>query len=201
MTEDEARDWLASRFDPKRVAHVERFLAMVIEETTAQNLIAPSTIETIWTRHAVDSAQLLALGNDEGVWVDVGTGGGFPGVVIAILRDAPITLVEPRKRRAAFLEHVVTTLGLSHTTVIAAKVEQIAATAEVISARAVASVEKLLQATAHCATPETRWILPRGRLDPEELALLQRQQRGMMFHVEHSITDAGSVIIVAGSKR
>ena len=198
---DEGRDWLATRFGERTAATVERFLAMVIDENERQNLISPASIATIWSRHAVDSAQLIPMAGTDGAWIDVGTGGGFPGIVVAICRAEPMLLVEPRKRRAAFLDHAVTTLGLDHVTVAAQKIEQVTALGAVISARAVASVEKLLQATAHCATPETRWILPRGRIDPGDLDRWRSGQRGMMFHVEHSLTDPDSSILIAERRR
>ncbi len=201
MTEQEACDWIAARYGLDRTAAIDRFLALVADENQRQNLIAPSTVDQLWVRHALDSAQLIALAPAEGRWIDVGTGGGFPGIIVAILRDAPTILVEPRARRATFLEFAIDELGLSNAAVKRAKVEQIDAAAAVISARAVASVEKLLQATTHCATPATRWILPRGRLDPAQLADLRRQQRGKMFHVEHSLTDPESMILVVEYRR
>ena len=201
MTENDARTWMTTKFGAEAVARVETFLTMVVAENEQQNLIAPSTIDTIWMRHAVDSAQLIDLAPSDGVWIDVGTGGGFPGMIVALLRDAPITMVEPRGRRVAFLEHCVEALGLrDQATVVGTKVQHIATPAAIISARAVASVEKLLQASAHCATPGTRWVLPRGRMTQAELAALKRC-RGKMFHVEHSLTDPDSIILVIEERK
>lgn len=201
MTEDEAKRWFADHWPSDRVAKIDQFLTMVAAENDRQNLVAPSTIASLWSRHAVDSAQLIALADAEGDWLDVGTGGGFPGMIVAILRDAPMIMVEPRRRRVEFLEQAVADLDLGNATVKGAKVDQVTAKASVISARAVASVEKLLQATAHCATPSTRWILPRGRLDSEQLTELRQQQRGKMFHVEHSLTDPESSILIVETRR
>jgi len=201
MTEGEAKRWFAEHWPSDRVAKVDQFLTMVAAENDRQNLVAPSTITSLWSRHAVDSAQLIALADDQGDWLDVGTGGGFPGMIVAILRDAPMIMVEPRRRRVEFLEQAVTDLNLGNAIVKGTKVEQVTAKASVISARAVASVEKLLQATAHCATPSTRWILPRGRLDGEQLTELRQQQRGKMFHVEHSLTDPESSILIVETRR
>jgi 16S rRNA (guanine527-N7)-methyltransferase len=198
---DDGREWLVTRFGEQAATSVERFLAMVVEENDRQNLISPASVDSIWTRHAVDSAQLVDLAPAQGTWVDIGTGGGFPGIIVAICRPEPMLLVEPRKRRAEFLAHAVSTLGIDHVTVAAQKIEQVTASAAVISARAVAAVEKLLQASAHCATPETRWILPRGRIDPADLDRWRSGQRGMVFHVEHSLTDPGSSILIAGRRR
>lgn len=197
MTEAEARDWIATRYGAARTGRVAVFLEMVRAENERQNLIAPSTVETMWMRHALDSAQLLDEAPDGATrWLDIGTGGGFPGMVVAILFDGDVTMVEPRRRRADFLRECVDRLGLTHATVHAAKVEQIAGRFDAISARAVASVEKLLQAAAHCATPATRWILPRGRIEPDQLATLQRN-REWVFHVKQSLTQADSSILVA----
>lgn len=196
MTEDEARAEISHRVGEEATARIADFLAMVVVENGVQNLIAPSTIEAIWSRHALDSVQLVKFAhNRAGLWIDVGTGGGFPGMVVALARPEPMLLVEPRRRRADFLRASAETLGLDHVTVRQTKIEAIVnAKAAIISARAVASVENLLHAGHRCATSETRWLLPRGRIDPAELAMLQN--RRTMFHVEHSITDPESAILV-----
>lgn len=194
MTEQEARDWIASRHGPAAEARVGAFLELLIAENQHQNLVAPSTIPMIWARHVVDSAQLARLGRP-GLWVDIGTGGGFPGMIVALLRPEPLLMVEPRARRAAFLAQCVAILGLIHARVVSAKVETVRDTAATISARAVAPVEKLLRMAAGCAKEGTRWLLPRGRLTAADLAFLQRNWRGA-FHVEQSLTDPASSILV-----
>jgi 16S rRNA (guanine527-N7)-methyltransferase len=194
MTEAEARDWIVERHGAPAADRIGAFLDLVRAENTQQNLVAPSTVPHLWMRHALDSAQLLAW-DREGLWLDVGTGGGFPGVVVSILRDTPVLLVEPRRKRAAFLQHCIDLLGLSHVRVSATKVDGLAEPAAVISARAVAPIENLLQIAKGCATKTTRWLLPRGRSAAEDLASLHRNWRGM-FHVEHSLTDPESSILV-----
>jgi 16S rRNA (guanine527-N7)-methyltransferase len=199
MTEDEARTWVLERFGPVATERVAAFVAMVVEEAAHQNLIAPSTIPTIWERHVVDSLQLAALAGPETDamrWLDIGTGGGFPGMVVALVRNGPVDLVEPRRRRADFLQLCVARLGLGEQVrVYPTKVESVTATARIISARAVASLENLLRGAAHCATTETRWLLPRGRLDEAEITALQKPWH-FMFHVEQSVTNPESSIVV-----
>lgn len=200
MTEAEARAWFVERFGEARTARVGAFLDMVCVETEQQNLISPASVASIWSRHGLDSAQLMFHVEQSGDWLDIGTGGGFPGMIVAICGDQPTTMVEPRRKRAAFLEEAASRLGLANTRVVAAKVESVTGTFATISARAVASVEKLLQAAEHCATPETRWILPRGRIEAEELARLRRD-RTRVFHVEHSLTDPQSTILLVDHKQ
>lgn len=194
MTEDEARAWIAARASGSAMAIIERFLAMVTVENDRQNLIAPSTIATIWNRHALDSAQLVALAPEGAAsWLDIGSGGGFPGIIVAAMADTHVTMVEPRRKRAEFLAHAVEQLGLD-AAVHQSKVEGVEQQFDVISARAVASVEKLGMIAGHCAGKATRWLLPRGQMDETTLSLLRRHRR--VFHVEQSLSDPGSAILV-----
>ena len=196
MTEDEARDWVRARVSAEEFDALSQFVAWVVEENDRQNLISPASVPAIWVRHVVDSLQLRELaGGPSGSWLDIGTGGGFPGMVLAITGCAPIMLVEPRKKRAAFLDGCADRLGLSGVTVAACKVEQVDWIADVITARAVASVEKLLLAAAHCATTRTRWLLPRGTVDTAALPSLSARHQ-LVFHVEQSLTQSDSAILV-----
>lgn len=195
MTEDEARRWVAETYGPTALAAVQRFVGDVIAENGRQNLVAPSTIATIWARHVVDSAQLLSLAPAVGSWLDIGTGAGFPGMVVAILRPAPTILVEPRRGRAEFLRASADRLGLSHVTVLQDRVENVSVHASVISARAVAPIEKLLQAAASCGTKATRWLLPRGASGAAELAAVAPRWDGV-FHMKQSLTDPSSRVVV-----
>ena len=195
MTEADARDWIAQRFGTLAMERICRLLKLVLAGNECQNLIAPSTVEEVWVRHAADSAQLTKF-DRAGLWIDIGTGGGFPGLVIASLRlGDPMVLVEPRRRRAEFLQYCVDKLALGHVKVLANKVEKLTERADIVSARAVAPVEKLLHMAAGCAKEGARWLLPRGRFGDADLAALQRHWRGT-FHVEHSITDPDSSILV-----
>lgn len=196
MNEDQARAWIASRFGDPASHQIARFLEYVIAENRTQNLIAPASVADIWVRHAFDSAQLLLLAPDRwSTWLDIGTGGGFPGMIVALLApERQVIMVEPRRKRAEFLARGAQAFGLANATVASTKVEQVTALADVISARAVASVENLLRAAGHCAKAETVWLLPRGR-SGADLADLSPRDRSM-FHVEHSLTDPASTILV-----
>ena len=193
MTEDEARLWIGDRFGAAALDRIADFVGAVLEANTAQNLISPATIPTIWSRHVVDSAQLVPLAPAGWTtWIDIGTGGGFPGMIIALLAPERHTImVEPRAKRGAFLRDYVARAAVT-ATVLVSKVESIGSEADIISARAVAPVEKLLRAAAHCANERTTWLLPRGRSGAQDGALAG----AMMFHVEQSITDPQSAILV-----
>jgi 16S rRNA (guanine527-N7)-methyltransferase len=199
LTEGEAKAWLRDRFGVSREARLARLADLVRAEAHQQNLIAPSTLESIWVRHIVDSAQLLTLtdGDRAGLWLDIGTGAGFPGLVIACLRNAPILLCEPRKRRAEFLATAVDALDIAdHTSVSARKVEGIADHASIISARAVAPLDAMIASAAHLSDRDTLWLLPKGRGAREEVAVACKTWQGS-FHVEQSLTQSDSLIVVA----
>jgi 16S rRNA (guanine527-N7)-methyltransferase len=197
MTEADARAWVCARFGVSRETAVARFCDLVASEAAHQNLIAGSTLDSIWTRHVVDSAQLLDRAPGAGAWLDIGTGAGFPGMVVALLTDRQVTLCEPRKRRADFLARSVDELGIApRVTVIASKVQAVSRTYPVISARAVAGLSNLFAAASHCATRDTLWLLPKGRSAREEVASARKAWHGS-FHVERSVTDPEALIVVA----
>lgn len=200
MTEDEARTWAAQLY-PAAVDRLERFAAIVTSETERQNLISPATIPLIWSRHIVDSAQLLALAPaDARTWLDIGTGAGFPGIVAAILFDGHVTMVEPRAKRALFLRETIATLGLN-ASVIQSRVETAKVDcANIISARAVATVDALFTMTTHLRGSLTTYLLPRGRTGEDEIAKARAGWHGT-FHVEQSITDPASTILIATGVR
>lgn len=200
MTEDEARDWIAERHGASGVMAMAQIIDLVVQENARQNLIAPSTLDSIWVRHIVDSAQLLTHVDpaNDGVWIDIGSGAGFPGLVIAALSTRPIYLVEPRRKRADFLRDAAERLGLTeHVTVIADRIQAVTkVSAAVVSARAVAPISDLFGWSKGCSSKTTRWILPKGRSAREDVASARETWHGV-FHVEHSITDAKSLIVLA----
>jgi 16S rRNA (guanine527-N7)-methyltransferase len=180
---------------------LQRFVALLTEESERQNLIARSTIGSLWSRHILDSAQLLRYAPATAArWVDIGSGAGLPGLVLAILTSQSTTLVEPRRLRADFLQHCVDDLQLSHCQVHCGKVERETGSFDVITARAVAPADRLFSLTRHLAHAGTRWILPKGQSGAKELAEVQRAWQGR-FQSEPSITEGDAVILVAEGVR
>jgi len=201
VTEDEARAWLMAQFDVPRETWdlLERYVAILLSAMDEQNLIAESTRPHIWARHIVDSAQLLLLVRDagEGEWVDLGSGAGLPGIVVACLSDRPVLMIETRRKRIDFLNNVIAQLGLRHARVFGGRVESAASMrAAVISARAYAPLPKLFASAQHLSDKNSLWVLPKGRNAQNELEAARPAWQGM-FHVEPSVTDAESAIIVA----
>ncbi|WP_235303104.1 16S rRNA (guanine(527)-N(7))-methyltransferase RsmG [Sphingopyxis sp. MWB1] len=204
--EESARRWvyLLCGGDDARWKKLEDYVALVASENERQNLVAASTLPHIWVRHIADSAQLLLLDaantderqNRRGLWLDLGSGPGLPGLVVAILSDRPVALVESRKRRCDFLREAAQKLDLTHVEVVEDRLERVANRAvATISARAFAPLPKLITLSTRFSTDSTRWLLPKGRNAMKELALLPKAWQ-RMFHVEQSRTDADSYILV-----
>lgn len=202
--EAEARAYVAGLTDAEGLARIEAFAALVLEENQRQNLIAKPTEAHIWQRHIADSAQLIENVSREtfgpnagGAWLDLGSGPGFPGLVIAALHpNMPVVLVESRSRRAEFLTRCIAALDLPKCRVEAQRLERVAPfSARAISARAFAPLPKLLTLSAPFSTSATRYVLPKGRSAAQELEALKPAIRAM-FHVKHSLTDPEAGIIV-----
>jgi 16S rRNA (guanine527-N7)-methyltransferase len=199
VTEDEAQAWLrdVGGISRETFERLDAFRRMVIDETGRQNLISAGTIDQFWARHIVDSAQLLTLAPDKGVWLDLGTGAGFPGMVVAIMRASPVIFVESRRKRSDFLSESVKALGLSNVRVQGSRLETMETVpVSVVSARAFTALPRLFELAHRFSTEKTYWVLPKGRSATEELESARTTWQGA-FHVKQSITDAEAAIIVA----
>ncbi|MDZ4308475.1 16S rRNA (guanine(527)-N(7))-methyltransferase RsmG [Allopontixanthobacter sp.] len=177
---------------------LDRFVAMLTAESALQNLVAKPSLEVVWQRHIADSAQLLEyFPRETGRWLDLGTGAGLPGVIIAIMRpEWPVMLVESRRRRIEWLLRVTGELELPYCQVIGKRLEQVETVpVSVISARAFAPLATILDLSARFSTSETVWLLPKGRSAAQELNALDTKQK-QLFHVKQSVTDRESGIIV-----
>lgn len=200
MTEDEARDWIGARLeaDAAAMARLSQLALLLAEENTRQNLVSAASLAHVWQRHFADSAQLLTLIPDQtsGTWLDLGTGAGFPGLVIAILRpDLEVVMVESRARRVEWLRRVAETLGLAKARVVGQRLELVESfTASVISARAFAPLDRLLELSVRFSTSDTIWLLPKGRSARDEVDRLSGWAH--TFHVEQSLTDPDAGVIV-----
>lgn len=208
--EDQAKAWLRGLPDCDETAmeRLERLVKLLVEENAQQNLVSAASLDRVWQRHIADSAQLLPhVPRETSAWLDLGTGAGFPGLVIASLRPrCPVHLVESRKRRIEWLQRAASELGLDHVEVKGCRLEDVPSRdVAVISARAFAPLDRLLTLSARFSTSDTIWLLPKGRSARQELDMLRGWTH--MFHVEQSLTDEEAGVIVgtlqgrAGKKR
>lgn len=199
-SEAEARAFVSELegMDAAAIDRLERLAALLAEENQTQNLVAAASLDHVWQRHIADSLQLLSYVPREtsGPWIDLGTGAGFPGLAVACaLQDRPVLMVESRARRIDWLQRACDSLGLSNAQVIGSRLELVESQeCSVISARAFAPLPKLLDLSARFSTPDTIWLLPKGRSARQELQELTGWQH--MFHVEQSQTDPEAGIIV-----
>lgn len=175
---------------------LECFAGLLREENRRQNLISPNSVDDLWTRHILDGAQLLGIACGAGHWCDIGSGPGLPGLVIAILGGRPMTLNEPRKLRADFLRRCVDRLDLRDTVVAECKAERLEGKFDLITARAVAQLDKLFGMACHLAHSETKWVLPKGERAQSELDEAKKAWQGS-FRLVPSLTHPASSIVVA----
>lgn len=151
MTSDKAAALELTPVSRETEARLDRFLDLLLEWQAKTNLVAPSTLPNLWTRHVSDSLQLLTIAPAAKIWVDLGSGGGFPGVVLACaLADAPDTmvhLVERNAKKAAFLREalrVTNSHGTVHLADIGDSVDRIIGPVDCVTARAVAPLNQLI---------------------------------------------------------
>tara|TARA_E500000305_G_C3996215_1_gene224673 strand:- start:679 stop:1308 length:630 start_codon:yes stop_codon:yes gene_type:complete len=196
--EDEAREYCRTLCDAAAMERFDRFIPMLLDESARQNLISAASLDSVWQRHIADSVQLLAhVPHETSLWLDLGTGAGFPGLVIALARpEMAIRLVESRKKRITWLESVRDHFDLSQCEVFGSRLEHVESfPAGVISGRAFAPLDRLVALSARFSTPDTHWLLPKGRSAAQELAM-QPANVQRMFHVERSATDPEAGILI-----
>jgi 16S rRNA (guanine527-N7)-methyltransferase len=136
-----------SNASAEQIADLEAFRLRLVEANAVMNLVGPDSLPDFWNRHVWDSAQLLDLAPEAKTWADLGAGAGFPGLVLSIMlkgRDgAHVWLIDSLAKRCRFLQEVVNALSLP-ATVIVGRAEAQTVTCDIVTARAVAPMEKLL---------------------------------------------------------
>jgi 16S rRNA (guanine527-N7)-methyltransferase len=182
LTPFDGPDEFAAAFNVSRetIARLETYVGLLRQWQKAVNLVAPSTLGAVWARHIADSAQLALLAPDARTWVDLGSGAGFPALVVAILRAGrageasarpQFTLIESNARKCAFLRDVVRQTGLDGRVavdILSTRIESAATQAtlrgpDVVSARALAPLDKLLALAAPLFASRTVGLFLKGR--------------------------------------
>ncbi|WP_184070337.1 16S rRNA (guanine(527)-N(7))-methyltransferase RsmG [Sphingosinicella soli] len=189
------------------LAKLDLYAALLEEWQAKFNLVGPATLPHIWSRHFADSAQLLRLAAREGAahrptWLDIGSGAGFPGMVIALMTGDSVTLVDSIRKKTVFLEAVRDALGLGqNVNVLNQRVESLGSVKfDYITARACAPLAKLFDWGEPYAAKSCTWLLLKGSAVEDEMGDARRR-----FVFEHelipSLTDPRGRIVRAGNVR
>jgi 16S rRNA (guanine527-N7)-methyltransferase len=186
-------------------ALLDRFLDILLPWTQKTNLIARSTIPTVWTRHIADSLQLLALAPDGKIWIDLGSGAGFPGIVIACaLADragAAVHLVESTSKKAAFLREAVNQLQIPavvHPVRIEDFVKNFRVQADVVCARALAPLHELLALAQPLLKTGAQGLFHKGQDVEGELTQASKYWNIEAELVPSKTSPEGRIVVVRG---
>ncbi len=149
---------------------LDRFAEILIRWNSRINLVSPRDLPHLWDRHIADSLQLASLIPPGGVRLaDLGSGGGFPGLIIAIATDAHVTLIESDQRKAAFLREAARAAG-TRVTVLARRIEEVdIPPVQVVTARALAALPQLLDWSSRLLAPDGFCLFLKGRNVDDEL--------------------------------
>lgn len=181
---------------PEQQKKLDAYTQLLLKWNATHNLIGRSTTAEVIHRHIVDSAQLLPHLPTQGKVVDVGSGGGLPGIVLAILSPGvQFTLAERLNKKAAFLSTVKHAIDLNNVFVHAGDCQTLPpATYNMVTARAVAALSELLPLTQPLLAPNGEWLLLKGQAYQAELNAYPPAQN-MTIHATPSITEPSGVIL------
>ena len=167
---DRSRALALTPVSRETAARLDRFVELLLKWQARTHLIAPSTEATVWTRHIADSLQLLDLAPEAKIWVDLGTGGGFPGVVLACALHGSegrlVHLIESSTKKAAFLREAVAATespAVVHAVRMENFVETFAGKADIVTARAVSPLSSLLGQCWPLLRRGTLGLFPKGQ--------------------------------------
>jgi 16S rRNA (guanine527-N7)-methyltransferase len=184
------------------LARLDRFVALLLEWQNRLNLIASSTRDSVWTRHVADSLQLLAQAPEARSWVDLGSGGGFPGMVIACaLADDPtarVHLVESNGKKAAFLREAAQITGAPaeiHPVRIEDFVHKYRETPQIVTARALAPLEQLLATAYPLLKRGALGLFPKGQNVDAELTAAAKCWK-IQATLAQSVTEPKARIVI-----
>ena len=201
---DVVRDFFGEAFP-----RVEAFADLLADQGVLRGLIGPREVVRLWERHMLNSAAVVPfLGgpSSSGTIVDVGSGAGLPGIVIAaMLPERRVVLVEPMERRTTWLFEAAEKCGIDNVTVVRGRAEEVSEVVEAdfLTARAVASIDKLVKWCAPLLSPSGQMVLLKGRSAPDEIERAKYTLRkfGLVGTVESAPTiaelEATSVVVLS----
>jgi 16S rRNA (guanine527-N7)-methyltransferase len=188
-------------------AKLEAYAALLKKWNRKINLVGPATIQTLWERHIVDSAQVFHVKHPEsGLWLDIGSGAGLPGMICAILAqekspDLRFAMIESDQRKAAFLRTANRECGLS-VEIIAKRIEEVAPmNADILSARALADLSDLLSFADHHLAKTGTALFPKGAQWKKEVDNAEAQWRFTLNHHKSVTNDDSTILEIGGIAR
>lgn len=200
MNEEDAKAWLEHRVSRETFERLEVYHDLLQKWQRTVNLVAPATLEEAWGRHFVDSAQMFELASDKATqWLDLGSGGGFPGLVIAAMGDEAggsfrVTLVESDIRKCGFLREVARKMGVT-VNILSRRISDIPKqTPDVISARALSDLAALINHAKPHLAPNTQLLFSKGHAWREEVETLPLHWQSVCEPMQ-SVTHPDAVIL------
>ncbi len=200
MTEDEAKTWLAERVSRETLGRLEVYEVQLQKWQRTVNLVASNTLDEVWSRHFVDSAQLFEIAPQNSTqWLDLGSGGGFPGLVVAAMgaeRDPKlqVTMVESDIRKCGFLREVARQMGLS-VHILSRRIGDIPKQSpDVISARALSGLSALFEHVRPQLGEKTCLLFPKGGRWREEVETLPKHWQTICEPIP-SVTNPDAVVL------
>jgi 16S rRNA (guanine527-N7)-methyltransferase len=197
-----------SRETPQTLAQLDALVDLLLESSDRQNLISRSSRGSIWTRHVADSLQLLALAPNARIWIDLGSGAGFPGLVIACAlhgrAGARVHLVESTGKKASFLREAANHLGVPaivHNVRIEDFVKNFKETADVVAARALAPLDRLLVLAEPLLKKPVLGLFPKGQDVDAELTQASKYWNIDMELVPSKTSPQGRIVVIKDLRR
>jgi len=207
LTADRTRAVALIPVSRETAARLDRFVAVLLDWQGRMNLIAASTVPTLWTRHIADSLQLLAIAPRARKWADLGSGGGFPGLPIACaLADqnlAEVHLIESNKRKAAFLTEAVRVTGapaVVHTERVADFARRFRGEFDAVTARALAPLPELLSIAYPLLKSGALGLFPKGQDVEAELTQAAKCWSILASLVPSRIEPKSRVVVIREAK-
>ena len=187
---------------------IEQLVALLNEWQAKFNLVSNNSLPDVWQRHIADSAQLFKYLNEQIDSVyDIGSGAGFPALVLAIMAQEQypsmkFTLIESITKKTLYLNEVKTALNLNNVTVLNKRTEDLTLPpADVITARAVASLDKLLGYVFKFTTRQTRLVFPKGKSYREELEAADKNWNFKLEVCDNETSEDGVILLLENLRR
>ncbi len=180
---------------------LSRYAELLLRWNARINLVAPGDLEHIWRRHILDSLQLAPLLPAAAARiVDFGSGAGFPGLILAICTEHPVTLIESDTRKVSFLREAARQTE-TRATILNTRIEQADVAADVVTARALAPLEQLLDWAAPCLEPNGFCLFLKGRRVAKELTVARAKWHMTIAQTPSQTSPDGVILTLSGIRR